>query len=294
MNFPFRYRPIRESDLPGAIPLIQQDRILFRPRTWARIPELLLQLLQRTRVRGMVIEELRSGRLRFVGLTGFASLESLEPAIQGDVSLPDVLIAGGDLLPPSRVAADNAARNLHLVSLGAYPDIADYTEPEGFRLHSAMYDAFGYMHHGYALRSICTETAAPEVLAFSQGMGMTVVRERAGGRSHVLRITAEQAEMNPTCLFAPFFKFLPPRLRMTRQQQQVLELALLDLADREVQEWLALSDETLKKRWHAAYARVRESDPDLLPAGLPGADQRRVLLGYLRQHPEELRLTTSR
>jgi len=80
----------------------------------------------------------------------------------------------------------------------------------------------------------------------------------------------------------------------TRQQQQFLELALLDLSDREIQEWLGLSDETLKKRWHSTYARVRQSDPDLLPEGLPGADQRRVLLGYLRQHPEELRPIASR
>ena len=291
---PFRFRPIRAADVPAAMPLLEQERVLYRPGTWARIPELLQQLLQRARIRGMVIEEVGSRRLRFVGLSGFAAAESLGPAIEGDLSLPDALIAGGGLLPPSRVAAANAARNLHLVSLGACPDIADYTEPEGHRLHSAMYEAFGYLHHGYGLSSMCVETAAPEILAFTQGMGMTVVRERAGGRSYVLRNTAEQARRNPTCMYGPFFRFASARLRLTKQQQQVLELALLDLADHELQEWLGLSDEALKKRWHSAYARVRKSDPDLLPSGIPGADQRRVLLGYLRQHPEELRPIPSR
>jgi hypothetical protein len=155
-----------------------------------------------------------------------------------------------------------------------------------------MYDAFAFLHRGYGLRTIRTEAAVPEALAYLQGFRFAVVRQREEGRSHLLRYTSEQADADPTGLFAVFFKFPPPRLRLTRQQQQVLELALLDLADREVQEWLALSDETLKKRWHAAYARVRQSAHDLLPEGLPGADQRRVLLGYLRQHPEELRLTT--
>ena len=291
---PFRYRPIRDCDLPAAVRLMAQDRILFRTGTWSRILALLRQLLQRARLRGMVIEELGSGRLRFVGLSGFASLESLAPAIQGDLSLPDLLIAGGGLLPPARVAAANAARNLHLVSLCACPDAVNVAEPEGYRVHRAMYDASVYLHRGYGLRALWVETAVPEALAYSQGMGLTVVRERAGGQSHLLRITAEQAEMHPTCLAAVFFGFPPPRLRLTRQQQQFLELALLDLSDREIQEWLGLSDEALKKRWHSTYARVRQSDPDLLPEGLPGADQRRVLLGYLRQHPEELRPIASR
>ena len=291
---PFRYRPIRAGDLPAAIRLMEQDRSLYRPRTWSRILELVGPLLQRARLRGMVIEELGSGRLRFAGLSGFAALESLGPAIRGDVSLPDLLLAGGVLLPPSRVAAANAARNLHLASLCGCPDVTDYSEADGYRLHRAMYDAFAFLHRGYGLRTMWTEAAVPEALAYLQGMGMTVAHQRAGGRSHLLRYTAEQAERGPTELLAVFFKFPAPRLRLTRQQQQVLELALLDLADREVQEWLGLSDAALKKRWHSSYARVRQSVPDLLPEGLPGADQRRVLLGYLRQHPEELRLTTRR
>ena len=289
---PFRYRPIRDCDLPAAVRLMAQDRILFRTGTWSRLLVLLRQLLQRARMRGMVIEELGSGRLRFVGLSGFASLESLGPAIQGEVSLPDLLIAGGALLPPSRVAAANAAGNLQLVSLCACPDLVDFSEP--YLIYRAMYDASMYLHRGYGLRAFWAEAAVPEALAYMQGMGMTVVRKRAGGRSHVLRVTAEQADLQPTCLAAVFFKFPPPRLRLTRQQQQFLELALLDLSDREIQEWLGLSDEALKKRWHSTYARVRQSDPDLLPEGLPGADQRRVLLGYLRQHPEELRPIASR
>ena len=292
-NSPIRYRPIRSGDLPAAIPLMEQDRSLYEPGTWRRLPAILEQLLQRGRLRGMVIEEVASGRLRFAGLTGFATLESLGPAIKGDVSLPELLIAGGFLLPPSRMAAANAARNLHLVSLCGCPDVADYSEPDAYRLHRAMYDAFAFLHRGYGLCTLWTEAAVPEALAYLQGFRFTVVRQRAGG-SHLLRYTAEQAEADPTGLLAVFFKFPPSRLRLTRQQQQVLELALLDLADREVQEWLALSDEALKKRWHSAYARVRQSVQDLLPEGLSGADQRRVLLGYLRQHPEELRLTTRR
>ncbi len=236
----------------------------------------------------MVIEELGSGRLRWVGLSGFASPESLGLAVEGDVSLPEALIRTGALLPPSRVAAANEARDLHLVNLCGCPDIVDLTEPEGYWVHRAIYDAFAYHHSGYGLRTIWQESAIPEAVEYLQGVGMTVVRERARTRSRLLRYTANQAQGEPSGMLAFFFKVPPPRLRLSRQQQQFLVLALLDLTDREIQEWLGLSDESLKKRWHSAYARVRKTDSDLLPTGLPGADQRRVLLGYLRQHPKEL------
>jgi hypothetical protein len=242
----------------------------------------------------MVIEELNSGRLRWVGLSGFASQESLEPVLKGDVSLPDVLISGGGLLRPSEVAEGNAARNLHLANLCGCPDVVDLAEPAGYWVHRAIYDAFNYQHAGYGLRTIWQEAAIPEAIAYLLGVGMTVAHQRAGGKSLLLRYTVEQAQAEPSGMLAFFFKFPPQRLALTRQQQQFLELALLDLADREIQEWLGLSDEALKKRWHSGYARVRKSQPDLLPSGLPGADQRRVLLGYLRQHPEELRSTTQR
>jgi hypothetical protein len=53
----------------------------------------------------------------------------------------------------------------------------------------------------------------------------------------------------------------------------------------------------VKKRWHTIYERVVRADHDLLPAPiqngppthLRGAERRRRLLNYLRQHPEELR-----
>jgi hypothetical protein len=53
----------------------------------------------------------------------------------------------------------------------------------------------------------------------------------------------------------------------------------------------------VKKRWHAIYDRVADVDSELLPPPVAdgvysssrGAERRRHLLNYLRQHPEELR-----
>ncbi len=60
---------------------------------------------------------------------------------------------------------------------------------------------------------------------------------------------------------------------------------------------LFVSPWTVKKRWHAIYERVADVDHELLlppVANSPdvtsrGAERRRHLLHYLRQHPEELR-----
>ena len=59
---------------------------------------------------------------------------------------------------------------------------------------------------------------------------------------------------------------------------------------------LSLSPWTVKKRWRAIYERVADIDRDLLPPSIAygptssrGAERRRQLLNYLRQHVEELR-----
>ena len=59
--------------------------------------------------------------------------------------------------------------------------------------------------------------------------------------------------------------------------------------DREFAASHGLSDDAVKKRWRAIYDRVALVDPPLVETGVPGPNQRRMLLGYLRQHLEELR-----
>lgn len=63
-----------------------------------------------------------------------------------------------------------------------------------------------------------------------------------------------------------------------------------------------MSPWTVKKRWHEIYDRVAEVEPELLPPAIAegprahsrGAERRRRLLNYLRQHPVELRPSPAR
>ena len=84
---------------------------------------------------------------------------------------------------------------------------------------------------------------------------------------------------------APCFYFKP-------HEQELLCHALIGYSDDELADPLGVSLAAVRKRWAAIYERVAAIDPDLLPSagdGTRGAEKRRDLLAYLRDHPEELR-----
>src|SRR4029434_3747884 len=77
----------------------------------------------------------------------------------------------------------------------------------------------------------------------------------------------------------------------------LLQRALMGETCENLAKSLSISRWTVKKRWHAIYDRVLDVDKELLPppvaygsrASSRGAERRRHLLNYLRQHLEELR-----
>ena len=79
-------------------------------------------------------------------------------------------------------------------------------------------------------------------------------------------------------------------------EQQLLQRALLGETDSEIAALLRLAPDTVKTRWRTIFERVAGCAPDLLPsadagqaAPRRGVEKRRLLLRYLRDHPEELR-----
>ena len=57
----FRCRFFRRGDLPDAIRLLAQDRGLFQKDLWNRLPELILDLMERNRLVGGVVEDPATG-----------------------------------------------------------------------------------------------------------------------------------------------------------------------------------------------------------------------------------------
>jgi len=108
-------------------------------------------------------------------------------------------------------------------------------------------------------------------------------------------IGGSRAETRDGTYLSPLFLFRPPRFFFKRGEQEMLELALLDGDDGAAADNLHLSPSTVQKRWRTIYERVTLAEPGFFPAsesadsGIRGAAKRRLLLSYLRVHPEELR-----
>jgi hypothetical protein len=120
---------------------------------------------------------------------------------------------------------------------------------------------------------------------------------RAGLRARVVGLTREEAEAHPGSHLAGLFVYTRPRFHFARSEQHLLQHALTGETCDDLAASLSLSPWTVKKRWHTIYERVVRADHALLPAPIlngarphsRGAERRRRLLNYLRQHPEELR-----
>jgi DNA-binding CsgD family transcriptional regulator len=93
------------------------------------------------------------------------------------------------------------------------------------------------------------------------------------------------------------FVYTAPRFHFSRSERVLLQHALMGETCEQLAASLSLSPWTVKKRWHAICDRVAAVDGELLPppiaygahASSRGAERRRHLLNYLRQHLEELR-----
>jgi DNA-binding CsgD family transcriptional regulator len=115
-------------------------------------------------------------------------------------------------------------------------------------------------------------------------------------RPWLVGLTKEEASENPGSHLESI-RFTAPRFHFNPSEQTLLRHALLGKTSEDVAAALFISPWTVKKRWHAIYERVTEVDRDLLPPPIAnsadaksrGAERRRHLLHYLRQHSEELR-----
>ncbi|HEU0209822.1 MAG TPA: hypothetical protein VFQ78_12700 [Candidatus Udaeobacter sp.] len=116
-------------------------------------------------------------------------------------------------------------------------------------------------------------------------------------RPYLIGLTEKEALAHPGSSIGGLFIYTPPRFGFTRSQQVLLRQALVGETCEQLATSLSVSPWTVKKRWHAIYERVADVDEELLPPAIAygarvasrGAERRRHLLNYLRQHLEELR-----
>lgn len=170
-------------------------------------------------------------------------------------------------------------------------------------------EAFHLAHGGYRVREFLADAIGDEALQWMRATGAHLRRDYSDDfqkqgvpipdrslRPWLVGLTKEEALANPGSHLSSFFVYTPPRFHFNRSEQMLLRHALVGKTCEELATSLFISPWTVKKRWRAIYQRVTDVDHELLlPAATSsdatsrGAERRRHLLHYLRQHLEELR-----
>lgn len=166
-------------------------------------------------------------------------------------------------------------------------------------------ESFNAYHAGYKVKEFLHEVYGAESVRHYRNIGVLLRKEYAdqptptpppppGREPRLVGITREEALSRPGTLAMGIFLYAPPRFGFTNGERDLLQQALDGRTDEELAQVLHVSLATVKKRWEAVYDRVADvveslTLPTNVTIGRRGAEKRRRLLAYLREHPEELR-----
>lgn len=285
------------EDIRKSAPLWGEDWPLFDSVVWARMPDLLDNLLQNESVRLAYIEALPNREPRLLGGISFIHPEYLDEARAKGSTLPNtvfraVLEHRTPFLSPKKIGKINAQCELHLMNFfGNFNDL-DLTQSEMANFYEVSNQGYHFFHFGYAYRAMWAEVLPPHHVRELQNHGMQIERELslpAGQTSTLMCLTRDVARANPYLRRSGYFFPPEPRFQFSRGEQSLLELSMLDIPDDAIANRLNVSMDAIKKRWRSIYMKLDLADPGLLADADSGTGQRRALLSYLRMHLEEIR-----
>jgi DNA-binding CsgD family transcriptional regulator len=313
MNLTFR--PTRPADFDQCLTLIQ-DGFLYGAEARRNLVRLWTEVLGQQRGESAVIEDEdrpRGARVVGIGLSVFVTDEFVEEA---RTTLPPYIglqvldrWAGGrcPILRFEDVARANAGEGINVLALhGGWLEEGVSAE-EVAQIRHLLLESFIVHHRGYQLKTFLQEVYGEFGVQFMQTIGAHVWTDygwyyaQASAppdcRPYLMGMTrAEALKQEGTMAFSAFFPSVS-RFHFTPREQDVLRHALEGKTDEVIAAQLGIAAVTVKKRWEAIYSRVMAVDRELLTpragdvaeAGRRGVEKRRLVLQYLRHHPEELR-----
>ena len=214
------------------------------------------------------------------------------------------------LLNREQVARANARKGLNVMMCFGGCQSDELSPEQLLAVREKQSEAFHLDHSGYRMKEFLADAIGEEVAQWMLDAGAHLRRDysryfkkqdapmpEASKRPRLVGLTKEEALANPGSYLASLFLYTPPRFYFRRSEQMLLRHALRGKTSDDLAKSLLISPWTVKKRWHAIYRRVADLDPELITppvvndarATSRGAERRRRLLHYLRQHPEELR-----
>ncbi|MCV3766612.1 helix-turn-helix transcriptional regulator [Rhizobium sp. TRM95796] len=303
-----RARMARAQDAAAMLGFLERH-LWRRTVTDPALLEFCAERLAAGTLRGGMIEEVHNRAddplvLSAVGASAFVTDEAIAEFLTGDrpMGALDMLLKagrgeGGILARESDIAAGNSGPGLNLLVIGF---AHRYDNPEDPRCRALLARAIGHFveaHSGFLLKQAAREDPEP-VAGVLISSGMREIRRYRLGEMEIAlthRRRDDALPIFPDSITSQILAHAPPIIRFSPAQRGLLELASQGMTDEEIGAALDISINTVKRTWKLIYERVEERAPQVIgprPAGtahVRGAERRRHLMSYLKQHPQELR-----
>jgi DNA-binding CsgD family transcriptional regulator len=310
----FSYRPARPSELapcftrfgePLAYPTELRPHVPTLWRQWVEARQMVTQLIEDQQELGCP-QAVGFGAAVFVAET-FASWLRTAPSPFARAELVRRTLAGESVvLDTAGIRAAQRGKGLSVFFISDALTNRDLSEDALHLVHERWSEAL-YELRAFRLSELFWETTSTKTQRWSEGCGLilrqawpSTVLAATGDpdrRLYLIGLNSDEVRQNPGTHASYLFAHTPARFGFTARQQELLHHALEGQTDTSLAKVLHLSLPAVKKRWAAIYDSVSEHAPGWLESAEAGADavrdtrgaeKRRRLLHYLRQHPEEL------
>lgn len=300
-------RTTRPDDLDQCIALVR-DRFLYDDAALVDLKKMWQAVLSRDVGRSAVIFEARDplrvlafGFSAAISAARFGTIVADGAPFVARALFEDWRSGADPFLDEPSFATANARGGLHFVVM--HNGIAETLEarflPDAL---AAMSENFVVQHRGSNMKAFVHEAfgVPPE---FATDMGMQFVPYAsvhdgrlaelpAERRPMIISMTREHAERHPgnLVMHQTFLRFSPPQCNLRIPERQLLRFALEGIPDEVIAAIVRNAPRTLKKRWANVYAAMEPvtAIPSGGDGGRRGAEIRRHVLRYVRDHPEEL------
>jgi hypothetical protein len=308
----------RAEDLHACRALHRSSGLPYNKACWRVLPEMWRGLLGIGTMQLFLVEDRTrppGSRIVSFGATIFATTEfcsaaeSTLPPYLGVQIAQYYLSGAAPVMRRKALARANACEGLNVVLCFEGWELNGLSREQVLVVRKKQSEAFHLTLAGYRMREVLADPIDDEELVWMLNAGAHVRRDYSSyfqkhraltnytPRPRLVGLTKEEAWAHPGSYLSSFFVYTPPRFHFNRSEQLLLHHALMGETSDDLAASLSISHWTVKKRWQAIYERVADVDRELLLPPVAngahvtarGAERRRCLLHYLRQHLEELR-----
>jgi DNA-binding CsgD family transcriptional regulator len=312
-----KFRQALVADIAPGLALLRRDQGLQAPETvWADLPVMLERALREERLACFQVFEATGGTTPEIAALRIAAFVNPHFADAFfEAPHPDLAARVWSLeregrsvmLDRAGIALANARGDLRLAVLHWCVRHPNPLHPETARILSMVPAAWAASIGGFRFTDlVCYEVYGKVPATVMRTFGYRCHNDSPAWRA---RESAAPEDKTPFAfywrasdppqglsgIFGSTFANAPrPRFRFSRAQQRLLSFALEGRSDRELAAALSISYDTVRQTWSGIFQRIDEADASLLAErqdseGKRGAEKRRLVLEYVRQHMEEVR-----